>query len=383
MSMTPIAFPLSVAGNYPGLGRMPSLDLTPQRMGLYAQALSDGGGQLPQTIQNAYAFSNVLNPLMPKRPQPLVSEATLPKADSVGTGISLMDPATQYKTGVRTRISEYIVSLNAFQKAALSFQNLVIETPKSVWKGLSGDPRFEFSDKMRVAQIPYYLGGAALVASYLAPGGSMAAKNALKPALACLGYFIGFPVANAVVNTLYKLRYGVDLTMKYHNNKGQIAGVFDSVMFDRDDLLSKADLQTMRRKMNIPETIAAPDWEVRRQLDGIVPAARVSKILLGNVLAAVGAGYLAHLGGTLFQSPRTFLQDTLESAKMPASWPEKLRNVGVILKRYWQPPVGALKAPRWPANVALVTVMASLLYTLFAMENAHIGKHYEPAGGAR
>jgi hypothetical protein len=383
MSMIPIAFPAIVTGSYPALGRMPSFELAPQRLGLYAQPLSDGGVQLPQTIQNAYSPSSVLNTSLLGRPQLAISEAELPKADSVGTGISLMDPATQYKTGVRTRMSEYIVPLNALQKANLSLQNLIIETPKSVWKGLSGDPRFEFSDKMRVAQIPYYLGGVALVASYLAPGGAMAAKNALKPALACLGYFVGFPVANAVVNTLYKLRYGVDLGMKYHNNKGQIAGVFDSVMFDRDDLLSKDDLQTMRRKMNIPETIAAPDWEVRRQLDGIVPAARVSKILLGNVLAAVGAGYLAHLGGTLFQSPRTFFQETLESTKIAASWPEKLRAVGVILKRYSEPPVGALKAPRWPANVALVTVMASLLYTLFAMENAHIRKHYEPAGGAR
>ncbi|MEB3245080.1 MAG: hypothetical protein VKJ06_03740 [Vampirovibrionales bacterium] len=301
------------------------------------------------------------------------------KSDSINTGISLTDPITQTERGIKTKISEYVVHLNPLQKLALSAKNTFIETPKSVVKGLSGSPEFDFGDKMRVAQIPYYLGGLALVGSYLAPGGKNALKNALKPALACVGYIVGFPLANATVNTLYKLRYGVDLDMRYHTSKNTIAGVYDSAVFVREDLLPPDDFARMRRKMGIPEGLAAPDWEVKRQLDGLIPAAKVSKLLLGNVLAAVGAGYLAQLPH--WQQMPAIIQGVKLALATPGLSPsQKLRDVVTVLKRAAVPVVSQLKAPRWPGVLAAGSVAGALGYTLLGMHRATTRKQYQTPG---
>jgi hypothetical protein len=79
----------------------------------------------------------------------------------------------------------------------------------------------------------------------------------------------------------------------------------------------------------------------------------------------------------VFHAPRALFNDVGESLKLSAPVLDRMRALGSVIRRYAEPPAGALKAPKWPARLAAFSVGASVLYTLFAMEKSRTRKHYE------
>ncbi len=134
-------------------------------------------------------------------------------------------------------------------------------TPDYAYRGMKGDPDFNFYEQQKVSKIPYYLGGIGLAAVCLAgrnildPDCVKGNKFALKKvALGALFYYIAREVANAAINIPVKLFRGIDLNMPYrkitalreanplnlpNNKKPSNQNVFESTEFTRWDLLYK------------------------------------------------------------------------------------------------------------------------------------------------
>jgi hypothetical protein len=248
----------------------------------------------------------------PNHPHPVPSGLTLPSGN-------LIDPITAKERNVHHVPVDKILDYSTLDHIAHNLKTIFYTLPKTVFKGLRGDPDFTFSDFMLVSQIPYYAGGAFLAYSFLA--------GRDKPSFARQGvgvglYYLGNLAANGLINKIYKYRYGVDLTQKYKRADGRIEKVFASADFARFDLLTKKQYAEMQRKMKIPSHVADSDQACREQLYGVISSSRAIKLLLGNALAAVGAGYIA----------RSIHWSKLLGSKLLGSEP--------ILSRIWRDPLG-------------------------------------------
>jgi hypothetical protein len=291
------------------------------------------------------------------------SPAALPPQQPIKR-VSIMDPITARQYGVDIVPNDHIVDLSTPQKMGISVYEATVATPRSVVRGLSGDPKFSMSDFARLTKIPYYLGGAFLTLSFAA-GGDKA--TALRQGLGCLLYYAGFAASNKGVNALYKSRYGVDLDLTYKTPLGNTEKVFDSLSFPRFDLLRPQDYAAMRKKMAIPDTVASPDHEVRQQLTHILPTAWVNKMVVGNLLAALGAGYLSRQSFWLRWADNTPFQVLREPGN-------KLRRLGITLQQSVKPVLAESKTVN---RVALGAMAAGLAYSVLTAVTAQKPKQYQ------
>jgi hypothetical protein len=175
-------------------------------------------------------------------------------------------------------------------KAKLAAHETFIKLPKTIYHGLRGDPHFTFSNFLNVTAIPYYAGGAFLAYSFAAGGAKVdAARQAVGVAL----YYLGTLGANKSIDSFYKMKTGVDLNLKFRKANGDIERVFASTDFPRFDLLEGKDYRRMMKQLGVPDDVADPKREVQDQVRTIISAARADKLIFGNILALVGAGYIA------------------------------------------------------------------------------------------
>lgn len=224
-----------------------------------------------------------------------------------------------------------------------------VTLPKALVAGLRGSEDYTFSDFMLLGRVPYYLGGLVLTSLFVAasPAPAPGKLNALKQGLGALFYYTGVKTANGLVNSLYKWRYGVDLGQKYKSANGRIEEVFASHDFVRIDLLNDDQYETMRQKMDIPSDINDPKGAVQEQLRRIVSASRATKLIVGNLLAVIGAGYLArtdawaHLLGVPDALKRVFAD-----FKQTGSIRNLVARTGAILKEALASPLGEKLGPR-------------------------------------
>lgn len=201
-----------------------------------------------------------------------------------------LDPVTRKALHLLPDAHEQILRLNAAQRMSLDLQNTFINTPKQVIHGLRGDQESTGAHLLNIATIPYYLGGAFLAGSFAAGGNRRAfVQQSVGVAL----YYMGISVANASINGLCKATSGVDLDLRYRRPDGEIQKVYDSLDFSRSDLLEQSDYDKMARKMGIPGDIADPKQEIRQRGRQIASDAKTDKLVLGNLLAAIGAGWIA------------------------------------------------------------------------------------------
>ncbi len=228
--------------------------------------------------------------------------------------VNLVDPITSKRLQLDTPFSDRLLHLDATDKMRLTFLNTFVVLPRAILRGLRGNSDFSFSDFLNVAKIPYYLGGAVLAASFAAGG---AKKDFARQAVGVALYYLGVSAANHGINVLYKLRDGVDLSMRYRRFNGDIEKAFASTQFPRIDLLKEEDYRHMMDKMGIPETVADPHREVSDNIKNIISTSRADKLILGNVLAAIGAGYIARSD----------------------AW-ARLLDAGRLLKTIWRDPNG-------------------------------------------
>ena len=167
-------------------------------------------------------------------------------------------------------------------KTKINIEN-IINTPGYVYRGMKGDPDFNFYEYLRVAKVPYFLGGLGLAAvaacgnismlhfdknnfkntkgifsgisvskiPHFAQNNSQISKRIL---LGVIMYYIAREAANAVINIPMKIFRGIDLNRPYrkitslregnplnlpNNKKPSNQGIFDSSEFTRWDLLYK------------------------------------------------------------------------------------------------------------------------------------------------
>lgn len=227
---------------------------------------------------------------IPSSGQPMaLPQPSLAKTTFVPT-VNLVDPITSKRLKLDSPFNDKLLVLTPKQKMKLGLYNTFVTLPQTVRQGLRGSSRFTFSDFLHVANIPYYLGGGFLALSFAAGRDKV---NFVRQALGVGLYYLGVMGANAGINRLYKWKSGVDLNLRYQKPNGDIEKVFASTNFPRFDLLTESHYRTMGRKMGIPDNIADPHREIEEQTRRVISSARTDKLVLGNLLAAVGAGYLA------------------------------------------------------------------------------------------
>jgi hypothetical protein len=202
----------------------------------------------------------------------------------------LADPITRKKYDLDTPFDDKLLRLNGWGKAKLAAHETFIKLPKTIYHGLRGDANFTFSNFLNVTAIPYYAGGAFLAFSFAAGGAN---RDAARQAVGVALYYLGALGANKSIDSFYKAKTGVDLNLKFRKANGDIERVFASTDFPRFDLLEGKDYRRMMKQLGVPDDVADPKREVQDQVRTIISAARADKLILGNVLAAVGAGYIA------------------------------------------------------------------------------------------
>ncbi len=186
--------------------------------------------------------------------------------------------------------TDVLLDYSIFDKVAHRLKTTFVTLPKSVWKGLIGSKDFTFADAMLVAKVPYYLGGLGLTLSPFIGGNK---GEGIRQGAAVLLYLLGAMGTNGVINGLYKWRYGIDLTMMYRSKNGPTEYVFASSNFPRFDLLQNKHYRALAEKMGIPFHIQDPQDAVRDQLRYAIVTSRTLKLIVGNIISAIGAGYLA------------------------------------------------------------------------------------------
>ncbi len=271
-------------------------------------------------------------PLQARPPGRLLHEH-LPEANLPGE--NLIDPITAKEWNLHHVPVDKVLHYNFLDRVAYNLKTLFVTLPKTVAKGLRGDSDFSFSDFMLISKIPYYLGGMFLVGSFAAGGnGPAAVRQGVGVGL----YYLGVMAANKAINAVYKMRYGVDLDLMYRRADGRVEKVFASVDFPRFDLLTPEQTRTMQDKMGIPTTVADRDQASREQLFRIISSSRSMKLLLGNLLAAVGAGYLARSDSwARLLGHHGTLSKVWNNSN--ASWLDRLSDAMITAKSYVRPAV--------------------------------------------
>ena len=147
-------------------------------------------------------------------------------------------------------------------KAKVNIEN-ALNTPGYAYRGLKGDPDFNFFESQRVSRVPYYLGGLGLAAVAMCGKNPVIphlreANNAFvkKVLLGVLMYYAAREAASAVIDIPVRIFRGVDLNRPYrkitslregnpmnlpNNKKPSNQNVFESTEFTRWDLFYKYD----------------------------------------------------------------------------------------------------------------------------------------------
>jgi hypothetical protein len=185
---------------------------------------------------------------------------------------------------------EHLLNYSTVDKGFYRLRQLFVTLPLTVMKGLKGTSDFTFSDTMLVSKVPYYLGGIFLA---LSPFVGKDYREGTRQGAAVISYLLGTILTHTLVNRLYQWRYGVDLTMLYRTKDGNVDQVFASHDFARFDLLKPYHYAVMGRKMGIPSNIDDPQGAVRDYIRHIIASSRALKLIVGNILSAIGAGFIA------------------------------------------------------------------------------------------
>lgn len=206
----------------------------------------------------------------------------------------LADPITRKKYDIETPFDDKLLRLNTWGKTKLAAHESFVKLPKSIYHGLRGDPNFTFSNFLNVTSVPYYLGGAFLALSFAA---GRAKVDFARQAVGVGLYYLGAVASNKSIDAFYKAKTGIDLNLKFRKANGDVERVFASTDFPRTDLLEKSDYRRMMKGLGVPDDVSDPKREVQDHVREIISAARADKLILGNILAAVGAGYIARSDG--------------------------------------------------------------------------------------
>lgn len=188
--------------------------------------------------------------------------------------------------------------------------------PGYVIDGLKGGKDANFYEYMKVARIPYWVGGPVLVGCFAA-GGLKARPLAKQKAAGVLFYYLGAMLAKAAIDAPVKFFKGVDLNRKYEDivdlndrnpdgtskQKSELHDVYESYDFTRWDLLYNersgrtwdpqyvnSEYESILNKMGLNKDLTDPDSTVKPYVKKIIAASRAWKYLLVAPLAGLALG---------------------------------------------------------------------------------------------
>ena len=278
-------------------------------------------------------------------------------------------------------VKDVLLDYSPLDKLIHAAKTVFVTTPKTVVRGLKGADDFSFSEMMLLTKIPYYLGGAVLTLSFLR-GGNM--KEGLRQGAAVLMYLAGIAGTNAAIDGIYKAKTGIDLGMLYRNAAGHVEKVFASADFPRFDLLQQRHYDKMATKMGIPDDVNESDGAVREQIRVAINRSRAMKLIIGNLVSAIGAGYIARSPewsavGHLPQTIRAVWRDPSLHVGQ-----KLLSHVGVTFHTLAQPFIERLnvwKAPAWKQATVYggaALLAATALFTWFGgIQRRHYSRFME------
>ena len=280
----------------------------------------------------------------------------------------LPSPIVQQEEGIHLAKTDKPLQLNALERAKLNATQAFVTLPKTMVKGLKGDPSFNFSDFMLASKFPYYVGGATLAALYTLGGGSL--QPAINMAVGVLMYMGGQVAANTTVNALQKAKTGLDLTQVYQSRQGNVNPMWASIQFPRTDLLTDQDYEHLARKMGVPEDASDPKLVVNQKIHRIISDSRLLKLVLGTTLSAVGAGYFARTPawGQLSDIPSRFMapgQGNLFNRIGTLMEGTVSKSTDALRQAVKVPPFKAALQKSLPHYLAWAGVVAAAGYTAF------------------
>lgn len=219
----------------------------------------------------------------------------------------------------REEESDKLRKSDLITKTKVNIEN-AINTPGYAYRGLKGDPDFNFFEYLKVSKIPYYLGGITLAGVVL---GSKNGKNAhasaetnnmFKKVLAgVVMYYLGRELANTVIDVPVKWFRGLDLNHPYKNVTALREGnplnlpnnkkkcnqkVFESVEFTRWDLLYKHDgknptnteFDRLAKKFGAKRYDTDSDSKVKGKIKELIIMANSWKYMLTVPFVTLGLG---------------------------------------------------------------------------------------------
>ena len=273
-------------------------------------------------------------------------------------------------------------------KTKINIEN-VINTPGYMYRGLKGDPDFNFFEYLRVAKVPYYLGGLGLAAVCLAGRNNISSQakyantQMFKKILSgVLMYYVGKEAANAAIDVPVKLFRGIDLNMPYRkitslregnpmnlpNNKKQgTQRVFESAEFTRWDLLYKygdnkninETFDKLAKKFGAKGIMADSDSRVKGKVRKLIIMANSWKYMLSVPFVTMFLG-LAYQNSFADINVRSLWNNLINIIK-PSSKPIKLRfiQMGTSLKTNIYKPFKNSFVELWKGNSKVSKIIGS------------------------
>ena len=204
-------------------------------------------------------------------------------------------------------------------KVKVNIEN-ALNTPGYAYRGMKGDPDFNFFESQRVSRVPYYLGGLGLAAVAMCGKNSILphvreANNAFvkKVLLGVLMYYAAKEAANAAIDIPVRIFRGVDLNRPYrkitslregnpmnlpNNKKPSNQNVFESTEFTRWDLFYKYDptrkinetFDDLAKKFGVQKPLKDADSTLMSKIKKMIIMATSWKTMLSVPFVMTGLG---------------------------------------------------------------------------------------------
>ena len=244
-----------------------------------------------------------------KNPYKKIAGYQMEKADS--NYISLEEKTSN--------LHDKIFNNDCFTKTKVNIEQSA-ELPEYMYRGFKGDPDFNFFEYLKLAKLPYFIGGIGLVSTYIAGCNHLSPVSRLgnnttvkRVALGVAGYYLGVELAKALIDIPIKFFRGIDLNHPYknmvslregnpldlpNNKKKEYHKVFESIDFTRWDLLYKygeagntnAVFDKLAKKFGATQKLNDSDSALKSRIKSLIIMASSWKAMLPAFFATLGVG---------------------------------------------------------------------------------------------
>ena len=265
-----------------------------------------------------------------------------------------------------SNLHDKIFNNDIFTKTKINIEQSA-ELPEYMYRGFKGDPDFNFFEYLKLAKLPYFIGGAGLVSTYIAGCNHLSPVSRLgnnstvkKVALGVIGYYLGVELAKVLIDIPIKFFRGIDLNHPYknmvslregnpldlpNNKKKEYHKLFESIDFTRFDLLYKygdggytnETFDKLAKKFGATKKLSDSDSALKNRIKKLIIMASSWKAMLPAIFATLGVGLAQQSAiddinfGSIFKNiSNLFKKDT----------PQRFSNLGISLSENLIKPIG-------------------------------------------